>query len=68
MGHRGAERYASLAPLYYRGGRGGGGVRHNITRVLREGQVLGQGAAEARVPNINIVLVGNKKDWGESGA
>ena len=63
----GQERYASLAPLYYRGA-GAAVVVYDITSPasFEKARFWVKELQKHASPNINIVLVGNKKDLGES--
>lgn len=64
----GQERYASLAPLYYRGA-GAAVVVYDITSPasFEKARFWVKELQKHASPNINIVLVGNKKDLGETG-
>ena len=59
----GQERYASLAPLYYRGA-GAAVVVYDITSTasFEKARFWVKELQKHASPNINMVLVGNKKD------
>ena len=63
----GQERYASLAPLYYRGA-GAAVVVYDITSPasFEKARFWVKELQKHASPNINIVLVGNKKDLGDT--